>query len=364
MRRSTGDLAGLVYGSLRSMDEHRTLIRGLAQAFASHHLSLQLDAADHRHLTKGDFDAIGVALGEMTEVAARHDVQSPWFASDAARRLPTLGVISDDATGVSRRQLHKSAFHRYILQSFDIEHSFVWYLGGSARGAMTLGVSRSMRAGPYSVEEMDTARQLLPHLRNVLAIQKMTAGNMLDTPHDVGRTMWVLSSNGSICSRRTATPAQHALIERHDQLVPVFPADRAPFGTAVRSVLTQVNTTSRLVLRDISGVPACVAHIHHCRREAFMTWLLPESPGAIVHVKPIERSASTIGPVLASVFGLTAAECRVAALLAALDSPRDIAAVLCRSEETVRSQIKAITAKTGTHSMMQLLKLLSALQGQ
>ena len=59
--------------------------------------------------------------------------------------------------------------------------------------------------------------------------------------------------------------------------------------------------------------------------------------------------------------GLTPAECRVAVSLLELESIGQVAASLARSEETIRSQVKAIFTKTGTHSQAQLVKLLYAL---
>lgn len=106
-------------------------MRGLAHRFKSHLISVQLDSSDHRHTTKGDFDTEGRVLDEMTRIASTCAVQSPWFASDVARRLPELGVLSDEDTGIPYGELAKTEFHEIILKPFDIAHSFVMYLDGS-----------------------------------------------------------------------------------------------------------------------------------------------------------------------------------------------------------------------------------------
>ena len=82
---------------------------------------------------------------------------------------------------------------------------------------------------------------------------------------------------------------------------------------------------------------------------------------ALVVLHPLACDASLLEPVLVRLYGLTTAECRVAVKLLELESIHLVAASLNRSEETIRSQIKSVFAKTGTHSQAQLLKLLYAL---
>ena len=352
------DPTRLIYGSLSSADGHRALIRGLAQGFASHHLSLQLDTTDHRHITQGDFDASGVEHGDMTRVAAMHPVQSPWFASPAAKRLPELGIMSDDATGVTQQKLAKTDFHHFILQPFDIAHSFVMYLGDSAAGAMTLGISRSRRAGAYRPEELDTARSLLPHLRNVISLQNVIASGLLDGPGQSQHAAWVLSKGGSIRARNELAHENTVLLKRTNHPIPVYPADRPTFAGALERILSGACLHMRLCLRDTNGIPTCIAHLNHCRREAFLDWLLPDPPAVTLSLRPLNHNSTELEPALARVFGLTPAECRVASELLVRTSPHHVATSLNRSEETIRTQLKAIYAKTGVHSQAELIKLL------
>ncbi len=66
--------------------------------------------------------------------------------------------------------------------------------------------------------------------------------------------------------------------------------------------------------------------------------------------------------VLSEAFSLTAAEAKVASMIAAGSSPEEIAGELQVSRETVRNQIKAIFGKTGTHRQSELAALLSRVQ--
>jgi DNA-binding CsgD family transcriptional regulator len=65
--------------------------------------------------------------------------------------------------------------------------------------------------------------------------------------------------------------------------------------------------------------------------------------------------------LLASLFGLTAAEARLASRLAGGAALNEVAAQLGISRETARNQLKAVFAKTETHRQAELVALLSQL---
>ena len=104
-------------------------------------------------------------------------------------------------------------------------------------------------------------------------------------------------------------------------------------------------------------------------------------PPAVLHVLPIRKNAHDIfgrasavivgnlpSPVrhpnadlLNNIFDLTPAQSRVARLLLTGKSLQQAASELRLSRETVKSHLKIIFAKTGTHRQAELLKLLSSI---
>ena len=79
----------------------------------------------------------------------------------------------------------------------------------------------------------------------------------------------------------------------------------------------------------------------------------------VLLVDPVERPQ--IDPVcLATTFGLTRAESRVAAALAAGHSVRDIAVATARSQATVRSHVRQLHRKLGVHTQADLIRLVLA----
>ena len=82
----------------------------------------------------------------------------------------------------------------------------------------------------------------------------------------------------------------------------------------------------------------------------------------VLLVDPVERPQ--VDPAcLATTFGLTRAESRVAAALAAGHSVRDIAVATHRTQATVRSHVKQLHRKLGLHTQADLVRLVLTTAG-
>jgi DNA-binding CsgD family transcriptional regulator len=81
---------------------------------------------------------------------------------------------------------------------------------------------------------------------------------------------------------------------------------------------------------------------------------------ALLTITDLEAERRPDPTLLAQVFGLTAAEARLAAFLAAGASLEEAANALGIAVGTARSQIKAVFAKTGTGRQGALVALLGA----
>jgi DNA-binding CsgD family transcriptional regulator len=79
----------------------------------------------------------------------------------------------------------------------------------------------------------------------------------------------------------------------------------------------------------------------------------------ILVATPLGSSQTLSGDLLNGLFDLSPAEIRAAQGLLAGKSIDDLAADLGLSRETIRSQVKAVLAKTGTSRQADLMALLS-----
>ena len=351
------------YGSLTGPDGHTTFMRSLARAFRSHLIAYQVDRPGHEHVPLSHYDQQGKSNSDMAAVISRQPYVNPYFESPAAMRLLREGV-ADEQGCIEPAKLRATEFYSDILRPFDIFHSVGFVLQqGNASSVLT--ISRSSRSGFYQTQELQFGKQLLPHLRNIHAIQKVVAEGSW-TSAGASVPAWVLGAHGHICGRNEQAvnfknDADSIIGERAGRLWPCHPQDQAALDAEISNVLAGIRLCGRAPIRDKAGTPRYIAHIRHCRREAFLTWLLTDPPAVLVVLQPLACDSRALEPVLIRLYGLTQAECRVAGKLLELESIHLVAADLSRSEETIRSQLKAVFAKTGTHSQAQLLKLLYAL---
>lgn len=350
------------YGSLSGSDGHATFMRSLAKAFRSHLIAHQVDRPGHEHVPLTHYDQQGRSNSDMAAAISKQPYVNPYFESPVAMRLFRDGV-ADDQGCIEPSRLRATEFYADILLPFDIFHS-VGFLLQQGTESSVLTISRSSRTGCYQAQELQLGKQLLPHLRNIQHIQKVIGETHLDAV-EAPYPVWLLDANGRICGRNRQatrfTELHSAVGERAGTLWPALPQDRIALNAEVKNVIGGINIGGRVPIRDKSGTPRYIAYIQHCRREAFLTWLITYPPVALVVLHPLACDASLLEPVLVRLYGLTTAECRVAVKLLELESIHLVAASLNRSEETIRSQIKSVFAKTGTHSQAQLLKLLYAL---
>lgn len=298
----------------------------------------------------------------MASALSRQPYVNPWFASSSATRLLREGVASEEGC-LDAASLRRTEFYADVLRPLDVFHSFGFLLE-QGNATSVISISRSSRRGYYQSHEIQLAKRLLPHLRNVHAIQRVIGESHFDML-GISCPAWLLAANGRICgrNRHAANFADtHSAIGEHaGMLWPSHPQDRVALHAELADALTGVRLSGRVPIRDKTGVPRYIAHIQYCRREAFLTWLITDPPVALVVLHPLDCDTSLLEPALVRLYGLTTAECRVAAKLHELESIHLVAASLHRSEETIRSQVKSIFAKTGTHSQAQLIKLLYAL---
>lgn len=358
------DLIAAAYGSLTGPDAHAAFMRMLATAFRSHLVAHQVDAPDHTHAALAHYDTQGQPLMELAHAASRQPYVNPWLESPLTANLLRNGV-AHDAGCVSPQLLRATEFYADILQPFDIFHSMGFVLERGAQTSM-ISISRSHRAGHYGQQDMVLAARLLPHLRTVHAIQSALVDQFIaDLACD--EPTWALASDGRVCgmnsAARSGLAAPAPLTVRKRLLHPTNEEDRAVLQTTMRGLLAGHQPHARMPLRGADGLPAAVLHLAPCRREAFLTWLLSDAPYMIAILKPMQPDLSQLPTELMRLYGLTAAEVRVAVKLLELGSATHIAQALSRSEETVRSQLKATYVKTGVHSQTQLLKLLLRLVG-
>jgi DNA-binding CsgD family transcriptional regulator len=82
---------------------------------------------------------------------------------------------------------------------------------------------------------------------------------------------------------------------------------------------------------------------------------------AVVIVTDPERGGSQTFHILIETFGLSAAEVRLARRIGRGETVRDIASAERMSVETIRTRLKSVFGKTGTHRQAELALLVASM---
>ena len=219
----------------------------------------------------------------------------------------------------------------------------------------------------WGSEQITFITQLLPHIRQFVRVrQALAAAEALHTSLTQlldNALIGVLSLDrrGRIVETNTRAlrilRRGDGLTDRDGGLYARFPTDNAKLQRLLANALPRwgqpVSGGSMTIQRSSSRFPLTLHFSPVPHRADFGAQRIA---ALVLLVDPVERPQ--VDPaVLATTFGLTRAESRVAAALTAGHSVRDIAVATHRTQATVRSHVKQLHRKLGLHTQADLVRL-------
>jgi DNA-binding CsgD family transcriptional regulator/PAS domain-containing protein len=237
-------------------------------------------------------------------------------------------------------------------------------------GAVAIfGIHRSMQDPAFGEDDKKALGQIFPHLRRAVQVRHRLDGRSIDGEASMlaldhlGLAVIVVDRQSRILY---ANRAALAVLKRGDAL-------RAPFNklgalTAARTTELEAlihgaartaqgkewNAGGALRLTRPGRLPVTVFVAPFCPARGGFASI---APAAILLVRDPELTTAS-SQVLRGLFGLTATEAAVAALLAEGRSIDEIAAAQSVSLNTARTHLKSILVKTGTNRQAELVSLL------
>jgi DNA-binding CsgD family transcriptional regulator len=223
---------------------------------------------------------------------------------------------------------------------------------------------RLLKKGPVSADAVSALNQIRPHLARaaVLAtrLQLEQAKAIGDSVAAVGLPSAVLARGGRLLAAHDLLqrmPAQVAFHAR-DRLAFVNPAAQSLLGVALESLARDDPTRVKSIpLRAAADETPCVAHLLPVKGAAHDVFSRAE---VVLVVTPLIASKTISTDILSGLFDLTPAEARLASRLVKRRTLSEIAREHSVSLETLKSQLKAVFAKTGTQRQSELVGLLTA----
>ena len=266
----------------------------------------------------------------------------------------------------------RTEYYNDFLRPQDIHSAAIVRLSRQDNLETTLNLSRPLRRGQFTAEDVSVAALLQPHVVRALKIshslapRTQVAGHLADVLDQSPHGLFVLDAAGVI---RHANNEAERLLAANDGL-------RSACGRLVASrgferALEQL--VGRAASLDLTARSGGSMSISSPRREApillTVAPLRPERFGAtpagwvLVCATDLAREVRAPDERLRQLFGLTAAEARVALALFEGASPREAAAAMGVSFNTVRNQITRVFEKTQTHKQSELTRLIMRIVG-
>ncbi|MCZ2102926.1 MAG: helix-turn-helix transcriptional regulator [Comamonadaceae bacterium] len=289
-----------------------------------------------------------------------------WVERSVAHGLSRIVVSEQLVTPTEER---RSGFYQEWLRHLGIHHMLgaVFPVADGAIGV--LGVHRPRGAGVYTPSERRRAALVLPHLQRALRLgQRLSA---LSHHHaaalealdrlDAG----VLMVDGAC--RVIHASAMGALLLRENAEISTTGGRLRLRSPALHRRLLALVRSAMDVAHGKAAAPGTALSVPRRQRMPLVLEVAPLRPSArafgeqrptlLVFIR--DPQAPLAAARLRDLFGLTPAEGLVAAALGRGRSPEDIAVDLGIGLVTVRSHLKRIFAKTGTHRQAEAVALLA-----
>jgi len=328
------------------------------------------------HDTAANKHRLSDFLGDGFQEGAKLYAEHYWEFDEWTRRgLPRLrgGKVLIGAEVWPERELLRSVFYNEFLEQHNIRSVASIAMGNLPREFEALSVYRSNTDQEFTMEEAAVLLMLQPHLQTALATRRRLAGlesrlNDLENAfNSLESAVVLLNAAGRVVF---VNAAAHSILSRGDGLFlgkgNQLATRRAPESAKLRELISKAICTAmgndplgggvmpfpRLGKRPLHLLvsPLCSTNP-----------MSPQSAVVAVFLVDPEQNETVPADVLRTLFGLSRAEARLALSVLGGNSLSETAALNCVSRETVKSQMSAVLAKTGTRRQGELIRLLARL---
>jgi DNA-binding CsgD family transcriptional regulator len=315
------------------------------------------------------FDYNGRLDADCIRLYQAQHVSNVW--SEYMFRQPVGRLVgSDEIAPLST--LHQTAFFDDILRPQEIAHSIMAKLFGDDDFHGAFNICRSERQGPMDEGGRRLISAIVPHLRRSVAL-----GFRLDGYRAIQRAEYAvldqLASGVILLDQRNRILYLNAAAR-------LFGLEGGALslrsGTLRARSQAHVKPLDDLILGAQRGMPASamsiprigdgqlltvlVSSVRGRDIERFSDMSMPDAAVLVFVVDPVNSSGMPISWVM-DAYGLTAAEARVALAASTGASIPVVAGSLRLSQNTIKTHLRRVYAKTGTGRQAELARVIASL---
>lgn len=273
-------------------------------------------------------------------------------------------AVLTDEDKLPKDSLLRSEYYNDFMRRFDVHSVMMIRIAVAGMDTVTINLNRPRRLEAYNAEELSLARRLQPHLIRAYQLSQKLAGQ-----RRVGEQLadWIeRSPHGFVLLDETGAIQHMNNAARSFLAEPEGLRTEAGCLTACRPAIAAelAQLIARAAAADAGVRSAGSLAVSTGRRHLPLSVnVVPLTPGAnrgvVVCISDLETGANLREQNLRRVFGLTAAESRLALALFDGATPREAADAFGVSRHTVHSQLASIFLKTGAARQSDLIRLMT-----
>lgn len=262
-----------------------------------------------------------------------------------------------------------------IYRDFLIPHGLGWFAATSVapdpRIVVAISVQRRHDRPRFDAAELRLVAQLGRHVEQSLRIGiRLFDGNLkteglANALSSMNIGVFGLDSLGRVTLRNPAaeTLLGAGLTIRNDRLSPTGRSDREAFEAEFARIRAEGAPleVKPLLIGEADDAQRLVVHLLPVSTEQMFAGAMLAETRVLALVVGLDRKEPIAPTVLRDLLGLTLNEARIASLVGAGLQPRAVADHLGIAEETARSVLKRVFAKTGVSRQAELVGLLARL---
>jgi DNA-binding CsgD family transcriptional regulator len=359
-RDALADLEALAYEAALEPSLWPQVVADASRAFEAPHIMLgALDRRGNELMRAATQNAIEVSMARYSTIETNPGV------AFVASTPPTTVTLRD--TFVSDSDLERTQFYQDAMRPLDSWHIAVMNVHRDDVYLAPMAFSRTRRQRPFGEAELRSLRALAPHLnralRVTLQLKEMEArASALAEMSDRALTAVVLTDAfGRVAE---ANREARAILAERDGLLIRDGMLRAARGEDCIRLARLIQEAAGVRLLPMSGVMQVarpsgrrpLALVVSPTRAAASRF--GRSHAVTIAFADLERAPEADADMLARLYGLTAREAAVAALLVRGRSPGEAADELAMTKNTVRTHIRHVFDKTRVERLSDLVRLL------